>query len=335
MLFALLLASTYSAYIVYQNDVKRQSFKTDLVQLSNIQYGIFSVDEWRNALSRIVAKKVNNFKMTETNKEKLEESISSFLLSVITKFEDDFHKEKQKTIFGAIQSGVAYLTGTMRKLKEQVPAITQEILTYLQDDKNRDEIQDFLNKKLTDYTYETFERTDYSELEVIYEKYQTKDHEQLKNELQQYIEDLNTESKLHKQILVGVFIGISLLILLFPMISWHYVLLVCIALVYLLLGIMTPMIEIDARITEMSLQFLGEQIAFTDQVLYYRSKSIVELILLLVEQSKVEVILVGVLVLLFSVVFPILKLCFTILYSLISGIRQNRVVRFFVFKTGK
>lgn len=323
------------SYVVYENDVERKQYKSDLVQLSNIQYGIFSVDEWRAALSRIVAKKVEDFKLTKTNKKKLEESISSFLMQILTKFENDFHKDKQKTIFGAIQSGVAYLTGTMRKLKDQVPAITQEILSYLQDDTNRNEIQTFINEKLTDYTYQTFERTDYSELEEIYMRYESRDHDVLKERLSFKIDHLNQEVLPYKKVLIAIFLGTIMLLLIIALEGWHYILVILIALVYLLLGILTPMIEIDARITEMSLEFLSEKIAFTNQVLYYRSKSILEFIMLLIEQSKIEVILVGVLVLLFSVVFPLLKLFFTILYSLIKRIRSSKFIRFFVFKTGK
>lgn len=335
MLSVLLLGSSWFSYVAYQNNITRKQYKSDLVKLSNIQYGIFSVDKWHTALAHIVAKKIDDFKLTETNQNKLESNISNFLMQILNKFEDEFHREKQKTIFGVFQSGVAYLTGTIRKLKEQVPAITKEILSYLQDDTNRNEIHVFITKKLTDYTYQTFEKTDYSDLEKIYDRYNTKNHDVLKIMLKANLDELKEQSFLYKKNLTGIFLLTSLLLLFISLESYHFILVVFIALVYLILGVFTPMIEIDARITEMSLQFLGEKITFTDQVLYYRSKSITELIQLLIKQSKYEVILVGILVLLFSVIFPILKLMFTILYSLVSSIRDSFVIRFFVFKTGK
>ena len=43
----------------------------------------------------------------------------------------------------------------------------------------------------------------------------------------------------------------------------------------LILGVFLPMIDIDARIASMELQLMGESIAFKDQVLYYKSKSII------------------------------------------------------------
>lgn len=47
---------------------------------------------------------------------------------------------------------------------------------------------------------------------------------------------------------------------------------------FLILGLTLPMIEIDARISEIKLSLLGEQLSFQDQVLYYKSKSILEVV---------------------------------------------------------
>ena len=68
------------------------------------------------------------------------------------------------------------------------------------------------------------------------------------------------------------------------------------------------MIEIDARISEMSFSFLNESVVFKDQVLFYKSKSIYEVVTLMLSQHKFDLIAVGTLIFLFSVLFPISKL---------------------------
>ena len=53
---------------------------------------------------------------------------------------------------------------------------------------------------------------------------------------------------------------------------------------------------------------MGTQITFADQSLYFQSKSVLEVFRTLIQMGKPEMWVVGVLVLLFSVVFPVLKI---------------------------
>jgi hypothetical protein len=105
--------------------------------------------------------------------------------------------------------------------------------------------------------------------------------------------------------------------------------------VLLAAGIFLPMIEIDARIDEMSFTLLGEPVSFTDQVLYFKSKSILEVVRLMLTQGKWDVFGVGVLVLMFSVLFPVTKLCSSMIYVFNTRLRTSKFIRFMVFRTGK
>jgi hypothetical protein len=111
---------------------------------------------------------------------------------------------------------------------------------------------------------------------------------------------------------------------------------VLLALVVLFVGLTTPMIEIDARIKEMSFLLIGEKISFHDQVIFFQSKSIIDVVVILIETGKFDSALIGVLILIFSVIFPIGKLLATKLY-LLGNLkwRENKVIQFFAFKSGK
>jgi hypothetical protein len=96
------------------------------------------------------------------------------------------------------------------------------------------------------------------------------------------------------------------------------------------------MIEIDARIKEMSFLLIGERISFHDQVIFFQSKSIVDVVRILLETGKYDSAIVGILILLFSIVFPIGKLLATKCYLLGNErLRNNKVIQFFAFKSGK
>ncbi|HYC84987.1 MAG TPA: paraquat-inducible protein A, partial [Chryseosolibacter sp.] len=114
-----------------------------------------------------------------------------------------------------------------------------------------------------------------------------------------------------------------------------YLLLTLVSFVLLATGLVLPMIEIDARISSLSFTLLGESVTFKDQVLYYKSKSILEVVQLMLTQDRVDVLLVGVLVFVFSVLFPIAKLLASMVYMYSARSRDNRTVRFLIFQTGK
>ncbi|HHL52005.1 MAG TPA: paraquat-inducible protein A, partial [Flammeovirgaceae bacterium] len=96
-----------------------------------------------------------------------------------------------------------------------------------------------------------------------------------------------------------------------------------------------PLIEIDARIAEVSFTILGEKIFFTNQVLYYKSKSILEVVQLMLSQNQFDLTLVGLLVLTFSLIFPICKLICSIIYLYKPNSRMNPLIAFMVVKSGK
>ncbi len=115
----------------------------------------------------------------------------------------------------------------------------------------------------------------------------------------------------------------------------EFVLLIAVCFTLLLLGVLLPMIEIDARISSISFQLLGERISFTDQVLYYKSKSILEVVRLMLTQGRTDVFLVGILVLVFSVLFPVSKLVCSVVYQYVPSWQTKKWLNFIVFKTGK
>jgi hypothetical protein len=81
---------------------------------------------------------------------------------------------------------------------------------------------------------------------------------------------------------------------------------------------------------------IGERISFHDQVIFFQSKSIIDVVRILIETGKYDSAIVGVLILVFSILFPIIKLLSTKLYLLSNEKwRNNKVIQYFAFKSGK
>jgi hypothetical protein len=118
---------------------------------------------------------------------------------------------------------------------------------------------------------------------------------------------------------------------------------IIIALTFLIIGVITPMLEISAYSTNLtiplkfSVPLIGE-IAMPDKVFegrmyyYYQSKSVIDLINVLFE-SKNYVVAVSIFV--FSVLVPFIKLTLSVLLLLSSSFRDSSLVKKVVGRIGK
>jgi hypothetical protein len=96
------------------------------------------------------------------------------------------------------------------------------------------------------------------------------------------------------------------------------------------------MIDLDARIKNVDFLLWGEHLRFSDQVLFFRSKSILEVVRVLMDTGKGDSILVGALLVSFSVLFPVFKLIAMEAYMRGGeGLRKSGLVKFFAFRSGK
>jgi hypothetical protein len=96
------------------------------------------------------------------------------------------------------------------------------------------------------------------------------------------------------------------------------------------------MIEVEARIEQLSLTLLGEPLLFRDQVLYFQSKSILDVVQVLLATGAADMLAVAILIVLFSLVFPTAKMIAgSLYYTDLRGLRMHPLVQFFALRSGK
>ncbi|MBT1704731.1 paraquat-inducible protein A [Chryseosolibacter indicus] len=336
ILIVLVVIITFLSFSIYQIENERRILKEDLIELSKVKYGLFNIDEWKKILATIITKKVDELNFTNENRKQMKEKISSFLYKIIDDFEARYNKEKSRTLKGMFERSFTSFFGAFNTIRKDVPQFTDQIIAFLNDKQNRKAVRGYIIEKLNEYADNTFDKIDYTTVNTILARHQYTTRDEAITGLVSRIDDLDLRSKPYK---------ISILIIALTAIVWvfiskafsksQYVLLILISLLLLVTGLLLPMIEIDARISSMSFTLLGETISFKDQVLYYKSKSILEVVSLMLLQSRIDVLIVGVLVLIFSVLFPVLKQMASVLFVYNNHARTSKIVRFMVFKTGK
>ena len=336
ILIVSILVQGYCSYEIFRTNKKQKQCSEDLIELSMVKYGIFNVDEWKEQLATIVAKKIDEFQINDANRDEMRVKIQTFLKEQIGKFHDDFKQKNNSSIGGVFRNLIANTVEIFDEIEDQIPAITDEILNFMEDPDNRANLKSWVKIKMDEYADKTFAETDYTLHDYILVKYDSETRVEATQKLTAQIEALDS-SKTKYFIIIGLLYALVLASLFTGLADNNTALLMVVifSATLLLLGVLLPMIEIDARIEELSFTLLSEPVLFTDQVLYFKSKSIVEVVGLLIGQGKIDLFLVALLIFVFSVIFPFSKLVATVFYLFNKKSRDNRAITFMVFKTGK
>jgi hypothetical protein len=336
ILAVLLAGVAFSSFFIYRIESDKRVLETELIELSMVKYGLFNVDVWTEELTRIIVKRVNEFDMSESRESELRPKIEEFLEIAIAELEEGFEEENKGSVGGFLKRGVASVTDVFGLMREKTPEITESIIIFIKDPENKELAKDFLIDKMQEYSDSTFSEIDYSIYDRILAKYEATEKREAINIIKEKVDSLNERRTPYSVALFGI---IGLLALMIPFSSdfmkAEFTVLTIICGILLSVGVLIPMINIDARISRMEFELMGESIIFIDQVLYFKSKSILEVVWVMITNKKVDVMAVGILVFSFSVLFPVSKLLGSIAYIYSEKLKNNPVIKFLVFKTAK
>ena len=321
---------------IYQGENRLNTFKADAIEVANVKYGLFNVDEWKSILADIITEKINDFEVDADNRQNIESRISTLLTTVIDQFEESYYQKNASSISGFFQGSIASLTGVFSRMKEDIPMFSEEIVNFINEEGNRDSIREYILLKLDEYTQSTFAEFDYTYRNNILAKYGISDANNASNVIGGLItQEQSSVSVFKNGILLIWIICLAFLFFIRSVQRAEVYALLGISSVFLFAGIFIPMIEIDARINSLSFELLSTNIEFTNQVLFYKSKSIIDVVSIMLFQKRLDLILVGLGIFAFSIFFPLLKLMSTGYYIENNEIRSNKLVSFLIFRSGK
>lgn len=338
----LLLFSLTIGYLGLQIHIisqERNEFVFDHAHINSINYGLFSVNSWKDGVSEVLSKKIREFELNADSKEELHSRIESALHQLL----DEIHTvveekiDEGKTIEKLYLSIIEKLLFNIEDLRKKVPEFTDMIMEELEKEENRVQLKVMIQRKLEESIDDAIDDEAHPRMHAIIDKYNSEDQQQCSNYLQDKVNVTDKKLWNHSILLLILAVLAFALVLINPkkILFPNYIFLVFISLVIILLGITIPMIEIDARIDEFTINLLGEQLSFTNQVLFYQSKSIFEVVQILVQSSSYQSIFVGCLIFLFSIIFPLLKLISSLALAKQPHLQSNKMMYFFAIKSGK
>ena len=337
--FLLILGIAYSCFQLIEQSKDRQTMVAANAEIRNIRYGLLSVHSWKRQISEIMTKKVREFELTAENRKELKGSIQNAMYQLLDEVDRILADKRSEGnwLKRAFTSMFQSLVFNINELRSRVPQFTEIVLDELDKYESREKLRAFIQKKIDDLLYETVGEEDLSKVNLIAEQYGCTEIGDCASILQARLQAMDEQLAQKSWLILGLSILVFLLILLRnkTVNNLEYISLIMLCGILLYAGVSTPMIDIDARIDQFNFQLMGEPLAFNDQVLFFQSKSIFEVVRILTSTGDYQSILVGGLIFLFSIIFPIAKLIASLGLINKPSLYHNRVVNFLALKSGK
>jgi hypothetical protein len=323
---------------IIQDSISNQKNKNDYAELNHIKYGIFSVDEWKRQIMVIVDEGINKLYLSRTNEQALRTHIEALLYTLIDQVDQKLREANKGSAKGWVKQSLTGVLVNMKDIKRGIPDYAETIMREMTTTETKGQLKTVLNEKLKEYFDETFDTQDKTQLRRILHATHSRDLASARIKLS------NEIAEKHDRIYEEAALLIVLSVILFalsgfskqPLAPSRYLLLMLCLAVLLVAGVTTPMIDLEAKISKLSFVLMGHPVNFENQVLYFQSKSILDVFWIMIRHADIQMKFVGVLLVTFSVLFPILKIISSLLYYYnYFKARQNPVVSFFVLKSGK
>jgi hypothetical protein len=340
LLFSLIIFITVAALgtqIIIRSK-QNQKYKHEYAEINHFKYGLFSVDVWKEKLSYIISDEIEKLSLTRGNEKQIKVHLEKQLSILIDKMVAKMKKENYKTTEGWFKQGFIDSFVNVPEIKKGIPSYADAIWKEMSSRKTEKQIKGMLKEKVKGFIAQTFDIKDDSMRGRIIASLGVQDEESAKVKLNTMLKE--NYSAIAKWSLIMVILSVLLFVVESfdkkPLRQSQYYLLTLTLLVLLAVGVSTPMIDMEAKISDLKFVLFDHEVEFTNQVLYFQTKSILDVFWIMITHKEIQMKLVGILMVCFSVVFPVFKILSSLAYYYdYCGARKYKVVQFFVLKSGK
>jgi hypothetical protein len=334
----LLAGAAWYGFQVHELAKERQEVKEDYSFYNNVTFGLFSIDTWRDKISEVINDQINGYNITQEQKVQIRQAVEKELHSLIAKTVKEIDKP-QKSLGGKLKKLAFHALVDSTSLQKQVPPFAKTIVQKVSSPSSQARLKGIAFSKVNHIVNQTYDATSEANAKVtkyIDQKYHVSDptsFERVVNEKLAVIKVLTIKYSCFMA--ACVLAALSLWALVRKQVHMQttlFVMSLLFAGVLLVVGLTSPIIELDARIQSLDFTMLGEHVTFQNQVLFFQSKSIWGIITTLISQKKPDAVTVGVLILLFILILPFLRLTAKGAHMFV---KNNKVVNYLAFEAGK
>ncbi len=328
----IVIASVILCQQIISNSIFNQKNKNDYAELNHVKYGLFNVEEWKRQISVILAEEIDKLYLSKTDEREIRKHVEVLLNTLIDKVEQKMREG------GGLKQSLIDIFINPEDLKKDIPEYTDAVMHELTKSKTSGQIKAMLKKWLKHYLDQTVDTRNASQLGRILLRTGSKDIESARTRLNKEISA--GQDMIRKEAILLILLQVVLFALSGfsrrPLTPARFALIILSLVLLLTAGVTTPMIDLEAKVSHMSFELMGHPVHFEDQVLYFRSKSVLDVFRVLISYKDLQMKFVGVLLITFSIFFPLFKIASSLgYYYNYHRSRENPFIRFFVLKSGK
>ena len=332
------IASIILCCQIISHSLSNQKNKNDYAELNHIKYGLLSIEEWNRQVTAILVKEINKLDLSKTNQQELRKQIEAVLSLLIDEVDKKIKEANSSSLVGRLKQTFIDIFISLEDIKKGIPEYADAVMNEMTKSETMGQLKTILIKKVNQYSNQTFDAQNTLQIRHILLRTHSKDIESARNHLNKAISD-NRDLIVKETILLIILSVILFLMSGFgkkPLAPSRYILLVLSLILLLIAGVTTPMIDMEAKISRLGFVLMGHPVHFENQVLYFQSKSVLDVFWILISNQDILMKFVGVLLITFSIFFPLLKIISTVAYYYkYHRARENPLIKFFVLKSGK
>jgi hypothetical protein len=286
----------------------------------------------------VVNNQVQDYQMTPEQKKALQAEVEQQLHTLVSKEVAEINRP-QKSLGGKLKKAAFNSLVNVDDIQKQVPAFAATIIHKVNSPASTDRLKDIATTKINQLKKQTFDSTAVAATAVdsiIFHKYKVTNLNDLDKSLSHKLDTIRQHTFNDAYAMLGcVLAALGLWWLMRKeahLQSTLFFMSLLFALVLLIVGVTASIIEVDAQVKTFSFFLMGEKVGFSNQVLFFQSKSIIGIVVSLLNQPKPDAIVVGALILLFVIVLPIIRM-------LARGIHifrpKNKVIKYLALQSSK
>jgi Paraquat-inducible protein A len=338
----LLFGEIYCGYRLHSLATQRKQIKEDYSTINNITFGLFSIDQWRDKIAAVVNSQVNDFNITPQQKKALQIEVEQQLHGLISKIIAIINKP-QTSFSGKLKKFAFNKLVDTNQIQALVPSFAKTMVNKVNSPASKNRLKDIATGKLNQLEKETFDSTANASTALtsyMYHKYHVSNADEFNSQINSRVEAIRSVSFKYLFALIGcILIVLGVWWVLRNQVHLKatlYVMSLLFAFTLIIVGVTSSIIEVDARVKTLNFMLMGQKVVFENQVLFFQSKSILGIVYTLIKQPQADAMLVGILILVFIIIFPVLRLIFTAVHILTrKEFAENKVVKYFAFQSGK
>ena len=347
-LFILLIGyATKVGLDIYNVSEEVKELKEEYASVNRINYGLFNIQLWKDKAFNLFRDKAKEFSISPKVYTDVEGQLGVYLVGVYNEYIES-GKLFNEMLSDAEKSGKInnFMATILRDnigeqvanldIKGKIPSIAKTLSQELKS--NEPKLREYIAEGLEGMLFEGEGAIYRDPRQNFFSRLNVADVDEYNSVTNTKIETLNARLDGLVKMEYGILLAGVLLILAlskFMGIVTSISLVTVISIIFLGLGISLPMIDIDGRLNAFRMDLLGSEIAFDEQFLYYQSKSILDVTWTLIKGKGVDLKIVGVMILMFSVVIPFIKLVLSSLFMYTESLRESKVTKVIIFYLGK